>query len=105
MVKIKYFSVYSDFKTSFFAKLLFFLTAIFILLYFIIILFDFFFHHVSNGVIGFIVSLAESSVVDISLAMIILCAGLGIIALFFHHQFKKLSTIADELKEIEQLED
>jgi hypothetical protein len=105
MIKIKYFSVYSDFKSSFLTKLFFLLSGIFLFLYLVIYIFDFVFNDVTSGVIGFIVSLTESSIVDISLAMIILFAGLGIITLFFHHQFKKLANIADEIENINKPEE
>ena len=42
---------------------------------------------------------------DISLAMIILFLGAGLISLFFHHQFKKLAEIADELEKLEETDE
>jgi len=66
---------------------------------------NYFFNETSAGVIGFLVSLSDSSVMDISLAFIILFTGLGIITLFFHHHFKKLACIADEIEEMHQSEE
>ena len=105
MMKLKYFSVYSDFKTSFLAKSFFLISGIFLVIVLLVKLIHFFFSGVTNGVIEFFVSLANSSFLDISLAMIILFAGLGVITLFFHHQFKKLASIADEIEKIDSIED
>ena len=105
MMKLKYFSVYSDFKTSYIAKFFFLISGIFLVIVLLVKLINFFFNVVTNGVIGFFVSLADSSFLDISLAMIILFAGLGGIALFFHHQFKKLASIADEIEKLDSIED
>ena len=105
MMELKYFSVYSDFKSSFLSKLFFFLSGFFLAIVLFVKLLNFLFHSVTEGIIGFFVSLADSSFLDISLAMIILFSGLGVIALFFHHQFKKLACIADEIEKIDQIED
>lgn len=105
MMKLKYFSVYSDFKTSFLSKLFFFLSGFFLAIVLLVKLLNFFFHSVTSGMIGFFVSLTDSTFLDISLAMIILFAGLGVIALFFHHQLKKLAGIADEIEKMDRFEE
>jgi len=105
MMKLKYFSVYSDFKTSFLAKFFFLISGFLLAIVLLVKLINFFFNSVTTGVIGFFVSIADSSFLDISLAMIILFAGMGAIALFFHHQFKKLASIADEIEKLDSFED
>jgi ABC-type multidrug transport system fused ATPase/permease subunit len=104
MTKIKYFSVYSDFKSSLFAKIFFFLALIFLVLFSILSIFNLLYSEESEGVIGGIVSIANSSIKESSLALFILCLGIAFILLFFHHQFKKLAEIADELEEMDYCE-
>ena len=105
MLKLRYFSVYSDFKTSAFSKLFFSLAALFIIAVVFIQIFALFLESTTEGVVGFIVTLKNSSFMDISLAMIILFLGAGLISLFFHHQFKKLAEIADELEKLEETDE
>jgi hypothetical protein len=47
---------------------------------------------------------ADSSFTETCLALFILLFGLALISLFFHHQFKKLASIADEIEELEKCE-
>ena len=104
MVKIKYFSVYSDFKSSFIARIFFFLALILFVFFVILSIFNHFYPKESEGLIGGIISIANSSIADTTLALFILFLGLAIISLFFHHQFKKLASIADEIEEMENSE-
>lgn len=103
MAKTRYFSVYNDFKTSLFSKFFFTISGIFIIVVIVIHLISYLSPDSSTeGIIGYIISLANSSFMDISYALIILFAGLGVIALFFHHQFKKLAAIADDIEKNNQ---
>lgn len=102
MMKEKYFSVYSDFKTSILSKVFFLFSGILIFVVIILKVFYFLFPDSTDGFDGYLVSLANSSFIDVCLALIILSAGLGAITLFFHRQFKKLSAIADEIEKVEK---
>jgi len=104
MVRTKYFSVYSDFKSSLFAKIFFILAIIFLVVFVILSIFNIAFPADSDGLIGEIVTVANSSFTETCLALFILLFGLALISLFFHHQFKKLASIADEIEELEKCE-
>lgn len=100
MFEKKYFSAHYDFKTG----ILFKFTIIigFILLIGFIIL----------RILSFVVnekdvlySLSNSKYVDIIGAFAILIIFLGLVLFFFHRQFTKLSDIADEIENSEELKD
>jgi hypothetical protein len=91
MLKKRNISVYSDFKTGFFCKILLFLG--FILIFFYVI------QWATN-----LISIDEN-VSGIILAFSILFLGIGIILYFFNCQFAKLSEIADEVENENKSED
>ena len=105
MFKKRYFSARSDFKTGFFFKLFFFL-GILLLIFFI-------FLKISSNIIeqnssGFLLQLydfTQTSYPDSILALSIIFFAIGFILYFFHCQFAKLSEIADEIENKEDIED
>lgn len=81
MVKIKKFSVYTDFKTGILYKIFLLIGFILIILYFLEIL------------------ILETKFSDILLSLSILFISFGLIIYFFNKQFNKLAAIAEELED------
>jgi len=104
MIKQKIFSVHQDIKIGIISKIFFIFAGFFICLVIVLKSFGYFTPDVKEGFIGFLVTASSSYIVDTSLALIIIFIGLGGISLFFSHQFKKLSEIADEIQEYQENE-
>lgn len=99
MIREKRFSVMNDFRTGFFARLFFVFAFVLFLFIIIIAIIGIFFSGETNGILGAIVGLYKTSVIDILLAFLIITVGFGGILLFFNKQFAKLDAIAKEFDE------
>lgn len=99
MIRERHFSVKDDFRTGFFSRLFFILSLVLIVAVIFILTIGFFFSEENSGVIGFIVGLSNSSVVDTLIAFLIICLGLSTILFFFKRQFAKLDEIAKEFED------
>jgi len=103
MFRERHFSVQNDFRTGFFSRLFFiFAFILFVLIIFITII-GISFSNETNGIIGVIVGLYHSSIIDVLLAFLIIAVGLGGILYFFNRQFAKLNEIAKELDDEESI--
>ena len=66
--------------------------------------FSFLFNQNNNVFLQSLYDLSQSSISDSILALSIIFLGIGIILYFFYLQFKKLSKIADEIENEEDIE-
>lgn len=98
MIKERHFSVNNDFHTGFISKIFFIFAFIIFLLVLFIVIVGLLFPTETNGFIGLIVGLAQSSTVDMLVAFLIITLGIGVIVLFFKRQFDKLDEIAKEIE-------
>jgi len=89
MAKKHVFSAHSDLKTGFFCKLFLLIGILFLILYLI--------ERVAHPL-----QLTDDATGTI-LAFVILFIGLGLISYFFSCQFRKLSTIAEDIEQDESL--
>ncbi len=99
MIRKKHVPMPNDFRTGFFSRLFFVVAFILLLLVLCIASIGIFFSSVTIGIIGFIVGLYHSSILDTLLAFLIITIGIGGILYFFNRQFAKLDEIAKELNE------
>ena len=97
MIKKKHFSVYYDFKTGFFYKIFLFLGGLLLIIFIFIKIISLIMDERSASFIQFIHNLSNSNTADSIIAFSIIFLGIGIILLFLHSQFAKLSKIADEI--------
>ena len=105
MFKKRYISVHSDFKTGILYKISLLLGLI---LLFIFIIFKIFSIIVGSESFGFteqIYNFSQTSYINTILAFSILLIGVAVILYFFNRQFAKLSKIAEELENDENLID
>jgi hypothetical protein len=100
MFEKKYFSAHNDFKTGILFKLALFLGFILLIIFIILRTLSFVINEDN-----FLYFLSNSKYVDITGAFALLILFLGFVLLFFHRQFTKLSEIADEIENSEELKD
>jgi len=105
MVKKRVFSAYDDFKTGIFCKLSIFLGILLLIVYVILKTSVFFIAEKSTGLAKDIRVFSQSSQAEAIAAFSLLLFALGIILLFFNHQFGKLAKIAEEIENSEECEE
>jgi len=99
MRRENHFSTQNDFRTGIFSKLFFVFSIVLVIFLIFIAGIGTLFSNETNGVIGFIVGLYHSPVMDILLAFLIITVGLGGILYFFKKQFAKLDEISKEVED------
>ena len=104
MLKKRYFSANSDFKTGFLCKLTLFLGILLLIVFIFLKVSSFMIEKESEGFLGQIYELTQTTIPDSILAFSIIFLGVGIILYFFHCQFAKLAKIADEIENEEELD-
>ena len=105
MFKERHFSVRNDFRTGIFCKLSLFLGFFLLLFYVFLKIISLFIGQNNTGFIQTIYDLSQSSVADSIIAFSIVFLGVGFILYFFHLQFVKLSKIADEIENEEEIKE
>ena len=105
MFKERRFSAHEDFKTGIFCKLSLFLGFFLLLFYVFLKIISLFIGQNNTGFIQTIYDLSQSSVADSIIAFSIVFLGVGFILYFFHLQFVKLSKIADEIENEEEIKE
>ena len=105
MFKERRFSAHEDFKTGIFCKLSLFLGFFLLLFYVFLKIISLFIGQNNTGFIQAIYDLSQSSVADSIIAFSIVFLGVGFILYFFHLQFVKLSKIADEIENEEEIKE
>ena len=105
MFKERRFSAHEDFKTGIFCKLSLFLGFFLLLFYAFLKIISLFIGQNNTGFIQTIYDLSQSSVADSIIAFSIVFLGVGFILYFFHLQFVKLSKIADEIENEEEIKE
>jgi len=105
MFKERHFSVRNDFRTDIFYKLSLFLGFFLLLFYAFLKIISLFIGQNDTGFIQTIYNLSQSSVADSIIAFSIVFLGVGFILYFFHLQFVKLSKIADEIENEEEIKE
>jgi hypothetical protein len=105
MAKKRYFSAKDDFKTGFTCKLTLFFGLLLFLIYFFSELIGLIVGENSSGVFKQIYDFSQSTSPNSILAISIILFAIGIILYFFHCQFAKLASIADEIEKSENLDD
>ena len=105
MLKERHFSARNDFRTGIFCKLSLFLGFFLLLFYVFLKIISLFIGQNNTGFIQTIYDLSQSSVADSIIAFSIVFLGVGFILYFFHLQFVKLSKIADEIENEEEIKE
>ncbi len=105
MFKERRFSAHEDFRTGIFCKLSLFLGFFLLLFYVFLKIISLFIGQNNTGFIQTIYDLSQSSVADSIIAFSIVFLGVGFILYFFHLQFVKLSKIADEIENEEEIKE
>jgi len=105
MFKERHFSVRNDFRTGIFCKLSLFLGFFLLLFYAFLKIISLFIGQNDTGFLQTIYNLSKSSVDDSIIAFSIVFLGVGFILYFFHLQFVKLSKIADEIENEEEIKE
>jgi len=105
MFKERRFSAHEDFRTGIFCKLSLFLGFFLLLFYVFLKIISLFIGQNNTGFIQTIYDLSQSSVADSIIAFSIVFLGVGFILYFFHIQFVKLSKIADEIENEEEIKE
>jgi len=105
MFKERRFSAHEDFRTGIFCKLSLFLGFFLLLFYVFLKIISLFIGRNNTGFIQTIYDLSQSSVADSIIAFSIVFLGVGFILYFFHLQFVKLSKIADEIENEEEIKE
>ena len=105
MLKRRYFSVHSDFKTGMFYKLFFILGIVLIIIYIFLAVSSFFIGEESSGIFQQIYDFSQTTYPNSILAFSIIFLAIGFILYFFHCQFAKLAKIADEIEKGEDFEE
>jgi hypothetical protein len=105
MFKERRFSAHEDFRTGIFCKLSLFLGCFLLLFYVFLKIISLFIGQNNTGFIQTIYDLSQSSVADSIIAFSIVFLGVGFILYFFHLQFVKLSKIADEIENEEEIKE
>ncbi len=105
MFKERHFSARNDFRTGIFCKLSLFLGFFLLIFYVFLKIISLFIGQNNTGFIQTIYDLSQSSVADSIIAFSIVFLGVGFILYFFHLQFVKLSKIADEIENEEEIKE
>ncbi len=105
MFKERRFSAHEDFRTGIFCKLSLFLGFFLLLFYVFLKIISLFIGQNDTGFLQTIYDLSQSSVADSIIAFSIVFLGVGFILYFFHLQFVKLSKIADEIENEEEIKE
>jgi len=105
MFKERHFSIHNDFRTGILSKLFLFLGFFLLLFYAFLKIISLFIGQNDTGLLLTIYDLSKSNVADSIIAFSIVFLGVGFILYFFHLQFKKLSKIADEIENEEEIKD
>ena len=105
MFKEKHFSSHDDFRTGFLCKLSLFLGIFLLIFYVFLKVISLFMGQNNTGLFQTFNDLSQSNIADSIIAFSIVFLGVGIILYFFHLQFAKLSKIADEIENEEEIED
>ncbi len=105
MFKERRFSAHEDFRTGIFCKLSLFLGFFLLLFYVFLKIISLFIGQNDTGFLQIIYDLSQSSVADSIIAFSIVFLGVGFILYFFHLQFVKLSKIADEIENEEEIKE
>jgi len=105
MFKERHFSAHEDFRTGIFCKLSLFLGFFLLLSYVFLKIISLFIGQNNTGFLQTIYDLSQSSVADSIIAFSIVFLGVGFILYFFHLQFVKLSKIADEIENEEEIKE
>ena len=105
MLKKRYFSAHSDFKTGIFCKLAFILGIFLLIVSLFFIVSSFLISKGNSGVLQQIYDFSQTTYPTSILAFSILFLAAGVILYFFHCQFAKLAKIADEIEKGEDFED
>ena len=101
--KKRYFSAHNDFKTGILYKITFIIGLVLLIIYLVIIGISFIFGAESSGFINDVYNFSQSSSINTILAFSILFIGVSVILYFFCCQFAKLSKIAEEIENDENL--
>jgi amino acid transporter len=105
MFKKRYISVHSDFKTGLFYKISLILGLILLIIFIIIKVTSFIVGSDSTGFAGDIYNFSQTPYINTIFAFSILLFAAAVILYFFNCQFAKLSKIAEELENEENLVD
>jgi hypothetical protein len=105
MFKERRFSAHEDFRTGIFCKFSLFLGFFLLLFYVFLKIISLFIGQNNTGFLQTIYDLSQSSVADSIIAFSIVFLGVGFILYFFHLQFVKLSKIADEIENEEEIKE
>jgi hypothetical protein len=105
MFKERRFSAHEDFRTGIFCKLSLFLGFFLLIFYVFLKIISLFIGQNDTGFLQTIYDLSRSSVADSIIAFSIVFLGVGFILYFFHLQFVKLSKIADEIENEEEIKE
>jgi amino acid transporter len=103
MFKKRYFSAHNDFKTGILHKITLIIGIALFIIYLIILGISFIFGSESSGFTNDIYNYSQSGSINTILAFSILFIGASIILYFFCCQFAKLSKIAEEIENDENL--
>jgi hypothetical protein len=104
MIKKRYFSTKNDFGTGLFYKISLILGFFLLFILLLLKLFSIIFYNNNNVFIQYLYDISQSTISDTLLALSIIFLGFGFILYFFYLQFKKLSDIADEIENEENIE-
>jgi len=105
MFKEKHFSAHEDFRTGIFCKFSLFLGFFLLLFYVFLKIISSFIGQNNTGFYQIIYNLSQSNFADSIIAFSIVFLGIGFILYFFHLQFVKLSKIADEIENEEEIKE
>jgi len=105
MFKERRFSAHEDFRTGILCKLSLFLGFFLLLFYVFLKIISLFIGQNNTGFIKTIYNLSQSAVADSIIAFSIIFLGVGFIFYFFYLQFVKLSNIADEIENEEEIKE
>ena len=101
--KKRYFSAHNDFKTGILYKITLIIGLVLLIIYLIIIALSFIFGSESSGFANDLYNFSRSGSMNTILAFSILFIGASVILYFFCRQFAKLSKIAEEIENDENL--
>ncbi len=105
MFKKRYISVHSDFKTGILYKISLILGLILLIIFIFLKIFSIIVGSESSGFFEQIYNFSQTSYINTILAFSILLLGAAVILYFFYCQFAKLSKIAEDLENDENLVD
>jgi len=105
MFKERRFSAHEDFRTGILWKFSLFIGFFLLLFYVFLKIISLFIGQNNTGFIKTIYNLSQSAVADSIIAFSIIFLGVGFIFYFFYLQFVKLSNIADEIENEEEIKE